>query len=103
MPVDGEEELFDAHAEGVGHLGQDVGARGLLALLPISDVRLGDTEGVGELDLGEAGLLAEVGEVLALPGSASDAPFGHGPMIRAVLERAGWGGKKGLHDTSILV
>jgi len=48
-------KLLDGAAEDFGHLGQDVGARGLIAVLPEGDVLLGLADELGELDLGEAG------------------------------------------------
>lgn len=72
-------------------------------MFPVGDVRLGDPESLGELDLGQTGLLAEVGEVLTLFRAAFLAPSGHELMIKAVLERAVLRWKKGLHNTSILV
>ncbi|HMR14790.1 MAG TPA: hypothetical protein PKE42_13730, partial [Arachnia sp.] len=40
----GDEEIVDADAEGLGHLGQDFTARRLLAPFPESDIGLGDVE-----------------------------------------------------------
>ena len=103
MSVRGEQQLLDADPEDLGHLGQDVGAWGFLALFPVGDVRLRHAEKLGELDLSQAGLLAKVGEVLALLRAAFVAPSGHDLMIEAVFERTVWRGRKGLHNTSVLV
>ena len=85
MSVRWEQQLLDANSEDLGHLGQNVGARGFLALFPVRDVRLRNTEKLRELDLGQAGLLTEVCEVLALLRAAFLAPSGHRSMIKAVF------------------
>jgi hypothetical protein len=46
------EELLDGAAKDLCHLGQDVGAGGLIAVLPEGHVLLGFADELGELDLG---------------------------------------------------
>lgn len=72
----GDEEVLDADAEGLGHFGEKVGARRHVAPLPEGDVGLGDLEEPGELDLGEAGCLAEGEQASALLGPWSLGRFG---------------------------
>ena len=54
----GPEEVIDGDVEDPGEHGEDVGARGLRALLPEGDVLLGLADGACELTLGEAGVTA---------------------------------------------
>ena len=103
MSIRGEQQLLDANSEDLGHLRQDLRARGFLALFPVGDVRLGNTEKLREFHLGQAGLLAKVGKVLALLRAAFLAPSGHDLMIKAVFEGAILRRKKRLHNNSILV
>ena len=58
LEVVGAEDVLDAHAKDGGELGEDVGARGLVALLPEGDILLRLADGAGELALGEAGIAA---------------------------------------------
>ena len=54
------EQVVDGDAESRGELGEDVGARGFFGTLPEGDVDLSLANGVGELGLGEAQLVAPV-------------------------------------------
>ncbi len=53
------EDVLDTNAEGLGHLGEDVGARRFVGVLPEGDVGLDLANEVSEFGLGKAGGFTE--------------------------------------------
>jgi hypothetical protein len=93
----GREEELDGNVEGFGELGEDVGARGFVGLLPEGDDLLFLADEATELGLGEAGAVAESGEVGALGRSRLSELPSHSPRVEAVFDFHGDRGRSGLH------
>ena len=81
------EEIFDAYAECLGHLGEDVGTGWLVAELPEGDGLLLDADSVGELGLAEPCGTTEGGDASALLWTRLGEGTTHTPRIGAGLGR----------------
>lgn len=98
------EKLGSGKPEGLGKLGDRVGAHGLGFAFPLGDGLLANAEFVGELDLGKASLFAQASEAVTKTGAgmfSRSATRMHGGIIRGKRSGEGLSNKCRAHDTII--